>query len=503
MERKKGAAYSGTGSEKGPLDTSCKPVVDISGNRISCSLLVLIMLLSLTVWLLPPFAVSKLSPQAQKDGMIIGDAVGYDYFAELIIRKKAALFADRIFDNNNGELWLTAYRTPAYPLFLAFLKGVTGNNIACIMAIQAIVNLLNIVIIFLLAKQLFSSRAVGLIACALYGLDPIAIFRSTDISPDALFNFFFYSAMLLFIIAFKNGRKSKLLAFFTGVSLALSTLTKAFGAYTLPFFIIMFCLAQGRDWIGAKWKKGLFFLFLLVTGFIVTLAPWQFRNYKVFGSYAVSIMQGRQLYTYFAEGLKCKLENCDFNSEVMSRTQRADDAPWLKGVSNPFTASKMMQGRAIAFIFQHPFDYAELHFNGMREMLFPGKGSFGQYPFTVETLFDFFKIERFGMDRFGNIIDRLWDNGFMKMQWLYQRMIIFMTLFAFLVSLFEKKYVQTTFLGLTVLFFLSLVGPVGYARYKFLILTPLYLLAAYSANHIVRILRLIFYSWGKYSVNTY
>ena len=173
MERKKGAAYSGTGSEKGPLDTSCKPVVDISGNRISCSLLVLIMLLSLTVWLLPPFAVSKLSPQAQKDGMIIGDAVGYDYFAELIIRKKAALFADRIFYNNNGELWLTAYRTPAYPLFLAFLKGVTGNNIACIMAIQAIVNLLNIVIIFLLAKQLFSSRAVGLIACALYGLDPI------------------------------------------------------------------------------------------------------------------------------------------------------------------------------------------------------------------------------------------------------------------------------------------------------------------------------------------
>ncbi len=488
MEREKGDAYSGTGSKKGLQDPSWKPVAGVSGNRISCSLLVLIMLLSLAVWLLLPLAVSKLSPQAQKDGMIINDAVGYDYFAKLIIRKKAALFADRIYDDDHS-LWMTAYRTPIYPLFLAFLKVVTGNNIARIMALHTVVNLLNIVIIFLLAKQLFSSRAVGLIACALYGLDPIAIFRSIDISPDALFNFFFYSAMLLFIIALKKGRKSMLLAFFTGVSLAFSTLTKPLGAYSLPLFIIMLCFAQGRDWIGANWKKGLIFLFLLVSGFVVTLSPWQFRNYKVFGSYAVSIMQGRQLYGYSGIGLKWELDEREWYSKEMIATHRTDNESRGKGIINPFTVSKMMQERAIAFIFRHPVDYMARHFNGMLRMLFPWKGEFSPPLVVEEALTDLFKINRFSVDRSGYIINRFRVNGFTEIQWLYQRMIIFMTLFAFLMSPFEKKHVQTTFLGLTALFFLFLAGPVGYSRYKFLILAPLYLLAAYSADYIVRILR--------------
>ena len=457
MEHEKGNACFGSGSAKGLLDPRLEPVVGISGDRIFCSLWVLIMLLSLTMWLLPSFAVSKLSPQAQKDGMITSDAAGYDYFAELIIRKKAALFADRIYDGY-PSLWMTAYRTPAYPLFLAFLKVVTGNNIASIMALHTIVNLLNSIIIFLLAEQLFSSRVVGLIACALYGFDPIAIFRSTDISPDVLFNFFFYSAMLLFVIALKEGRKSMLLAFFTGVSLALSTLTKPLGGHSLLLFIILFCFAQGREWIGAKWKKGLIFLILLVSGFIVTLAPWKFRNYKVFGSYAVSIMQGMHLFDVVDN---CKLEDRDWYSEQTNRTLRAENKSRWKGISNPFTVSKMMQERAIALISRHPVDYVALHFNGMLQMLFPWKGEFCQPLVVEEALTDIFKINRFSLDRFGNIINRFRLNRFTEMQWRYQRMIIFMTLFAFPMSLLEKKYVQTTFLGLTALFFLLLAGSGG------------------------------------------
>ncbi|MBI4491029.1 MAG: glycosyltransferase family 39 protein [Deltaproteobacteria bacterium] len=169
----------------------------------------------------------------------------------------------------NGSL--TSWRPPLYPFVLSVLYTLTGTTDPVVaQGFQAILSLLNGLLVYLLGRSLFGERA-GLGATLLFTFYPSFLFYNNHILTEVLFTFLLTLTGYCFLAYLQTGRLPLLGA--SGVALGLAVLTRDI---VWPMAGVMALLIWDVTRPGLTRWSGHSVALLLP--FLVVVTPWIIRN---------------------------------------------------------------------------------------------------------------------------------------------------------------------------------------------------------------------------------
>jgi 4-amino-4-deoxy-L-arabinose transferase-like glycosyltransferase len=179
---------------------------------------------------------------------------------------------------------LTSFRAPGFPLVLAGLYAVTGDNPAAAYLLFCLLGATACVLTYALAREVMAetgARLVGVFA-AIYL--PHVYVATTFISENVYVP---CVALGLWLIAhFVNQRCIGMLAA-AGLALGWATLTRPSALLLLP---ILLCVLAWND---VRLRGGRPLAYLLFTiGFVGVILPWTLRNYEVHGKWILVATNG-------------------------------------------------------------------------------------------------------------------------------------------------------------------------------------------------------------------
>ncbi len=166
---------------------------------------------------------------------------------------------------------LPFFRPPGLPLFIAGATLCHPDQIWRIKAALATVDTISVVIIFLLAEQLFHKRPVSFIAGAAATIYPFFIVQVCDVQTEALFMFFLVAAIWLALKAMQE--PSFRLMLLAGAVSAAAALVRPVGLLLLPVL-----LASPAYLRSAKEKDYARLAGAFAIGAVFCLCPWIIRN---------------------------------------------------------------------------------------------------------------------------------------------------------------------------------------------------------------------------------
>ena len=214
------------------------------------------------------------------DEIYVGDAKDYDRLAVGLVE------TGRYLTEAGAPSCL---RPPLYPWLVAAgyqLFGVQNHD--AIRLAQAALSLVNVVIVYRLGLLLFSGQA-AVVAAALFCFYPSMLGFNNLILSETLFTLLASLAVLLTGEAIQ--RHSLRWLAVAGIVLGLGVLTRSILWLYLPFLTLFLLIVWEGDW-GRKAAAGL----VLVAAFVVTIAPWAYRNTKVQKTLTlIDVMGGRNV----------------------------------------------------------------------------------------------------------------------------------------------------------------------------------------------------------------
>ncbi len=206
------------------------------------------------------------------------DAIHYDTIAWNLSQGNG-------YSNQAGEP--TAFRPPAYPLFLAGIYSVAGRHLDWVRWIQAFLGATICVLVCLTARRLYDEGCAKLagVLCALY---PPLILPTSAILTEIMFMFWLALAVYGLI-----SKKTIWWRAASGSLLGMALMTRPILVFFLPFLIVWFIL--GRE------RRVLFSTAAFMGGMMVVTLPWVIRNYSQFGAFVpLTTSGGTSLYcSYF------------------------------------------------------------------------------------------------------------------------------------------------------------------------------------------------------------
>ncbi len=170
----------------------------------------------------------------------------------------------------------SAHRMPLYPLFLAGIYALFGQEASWVWLLQCVLGALTAGLVYALAENFLASRwalLAGLLAVAY----PPFLRGCGFILTETLFTFLWVGALCAVGpgLCSLTARRAVL----AGVLFGLATLTRPL-AFWFPFGLVG--LQMCRYLLGRSWPKKTVLALLL--GFSLTLAPWALRNWVSLGS---------------------------------------------------------------------------------------------------------------------------------------------------------------------------------------------------------------------------
>ena len=287
---------------------------------------------------------------------LIGQPWNQDVVAQEILDGDAAVY-DRIAREFLTGLWITDMpwahdRTFGYPFFLTAIYAVSNNAIWLVLALQTLMNILMVPMVYLASKTLFGSQQSGTFAAGLFALSAIPLaWAARFLFTETLFTFLF----LIFIMVYLRIWRSESLRWFVllGILLGIGTVIRS----VLQFFVVIpvvIIFLQDRT----IRNKTLTAIAILI-GLLVTIAPFQLINYSQYGHYSMSTISGNVLFKSIAQA-KAMTDGTNFYEASDSLTGQ----DW-KDIENPFDRSAVAKRQGIKHILKHPQDFASLHLLGM------------------------------------------------------------------------------------------------------------------------------------------
>ena len=268
-----------------------------------------------------------------------------------------AMVYDRIARGFLTGLWITDMpwahdRTFGYPFFLTAIYAISNNAIWLVLALQTLMNILMVPMVYLTSKTLFGSQQSGTFAAALFALSAIPLaWAARFLFTETLFTFLF----LIFIMVYLRIWRSESFRWFLllGILLGIGTIIRSI----LQFFVVipvMIILLQDRT----IRNKTLVTIAILI-GLLVTIAPFQLINYAQYGHYSMSTASGSVLSKSI---INAKALTYGTNRDEAKGSLRGQD--W-KDIENPFDRSAITKRQGIEYVLKHPLDFASLHLLGM------------------------------------------------------------------------------------------------------------------------------------------
>jgi 4-amino-4-deoxy-L-arabinose transferase-like glycosyltransferase len=168
----------------------------------------------------------------------------------------------------------TAWRPPAYPVFLAGIYKIAGVNVTRATMVQVILGGLTVLMLTAVGAMILGwPRA--LIAGAIAAVYPALVWLPRLLLSENVSLFLMLVSLVTIILYLRTSRKVWIIVF--GVICALNSLVRG-GNLFLPIVVALGLLAL--HW--RNWKRLVPPLLAMTVAFVVTLLPWTIRNYRVF-----------------------------------------------------------------------------------------------------------------------------------------------------------------------------------------------------------------------------
>jgi 4-amino-4-deoxy-L-arabinose transferase-like glycosyltransferase len=186
------------------------------------------------------------------------------------------------------------FRTPGYPLLLAGLFKVYGDNPPVLSArvLNALLGTLTVGAVGWWTTQLFDART-GRVAGWLAALYPGVVAMSAFVLTEAPFGLFMVFQLALWSAAWKttSSRASIALSATAGVAAGLASLVRPSWLLFTPFaLVIALIVDRGR---GRQLVSGI----AMMVGLVTCMLPWWVRNVQVTGHFVTTTLQvGASLY---------------------------------------------------------------------------------------------------------------------------------------------------------------------------------------------------------------
>lgn len=223
----------------------------------------------------------------------------------------------------------SATRTPVYPLFIAGLYTLFGQNVLVIAFVQVLLDTLSAVLVTLLGLRLVSARAARFGGLG-YALSLGAAVHTVFILTETLFTLILLSAVLSLSLYREGKRRRWLIG--GGILTGLAVLIRPIALF-LPLMALTFI------WMADPTKRRRFIAsgFVYLAAVVVVVAPWVMRNYRAMGSATVSTISGQYILFYNAASLRAEMEGIsqtqaretiqdEVNAELLARGWMGEEA---------------------------------------------------------------------------------------------------------------------------------------------------------------------------------
>lgn len=265
-----------------------------------------------------------------------------------------ALLSDGVFASVPGAP-PTAFRTPLYPLYLAFCLLISGKSLGFCAAASAVLGGLIAAPVYL-AARLFGNWKVAFFAALLFALNPTAIALSPMFLSDTLFLFLF-SIQMLFFLKFIRCRFA--LFFFVSVfAAALAVLVRPINLlWIVPCLFVLWLIP-----VLPAYLKGYYTFFALLI-YAAVLCPWMIRNdLTAHAGFRLDTVQSLTL-LHNTSALESQITG--ISAETLREEYRAEFARAYAADPERFAEPKKRADYEEAFlikkIMKHPVRYFMLH----------------------------------------------------------------------------------------------------------------------------------------------
>ncbi|MBU1862819.1 MAG: glycosyltransferase family 39 protein [Candidatus Omnitrophica bacterium] len=226
-------------------------------NKINCSILILLFFISFTIRLVAVLAL----PQEGSDS---GD---YIKLARNIRAHRSFSYDGTIPDDS---------RAPLYPAFIASVFFVCGESLPPIRIIQAGLDALTCLLVFICALILWENVLIAYLGCGIAMIHPSLIGSTTFILSETIATHVITFSLLFLMLAMKRSEKKYYM--FSGILLGIGTLGKPI-CLLFPLFLFMCCCMY------KKWRWVLPFFIIFIGSFCITILPWTARNFFQFNKF--------------------------------------------------------------------------------------------------------------------------------------------------------------------------------------------------------------------------
>jgi len=172
----------------------------------------------------------------------------------------------------------TAWRPPAYPVFLAGVYQIFGVNVTTATVVQAVLGGLTVLMLMLLGALILDwPRA--LIAGVIAAVYPVLVWLPRLLLSENLSFFLLLLTLVAIVMYLRTSRLIWMIVF--GVFCALNTLVRGSNLF-LP--VAVACILQIIRWRSRSlnWNQLIAPLIVLAVAFVLPFIPWTMRNYRVF-----------------------------------------------------------------------------------------------------------------------------------------------------------------------------------------------------------------------------
>ncbi len=185
----------------------------------------------------------------------------------------------------------TARLIIGYPMFIAGIFKVFGENILAVKIIQSVIEIFSCILFFLICLKFFDIR-YSLIVFTVFALFPSNILFAVTILTEPLFNFF---ALLVLYLSLQDEFLNTKKIFLLGIVWGLALLIRS--SFAISIFIIPVYLFYNRTRLfdgfsKTRNKKLILYSLLFYLGIGITLSPWLIRNKIEMGSFTLATQAG-------------------------------------------------------------------------------------------------------------------------------------------------------------------------------------------------------------------
>lgn len=153
----------------------------------------------------------------QKTTLSWGDEFYYDQLATNILHDHCFCYAP---DQPS------VYRPPLYPAVLALIYALWGHSYTAVLIVQAIAGAISALTLALIGRHLSGSLSVGLVAGALFTVNPVLVYATALLYTETLFVFLLLVAVYLWLKLDRQGWTVTVVSLGSGLILGVATLMR-------------------------------------------------------------------------------------------------------------------------------------------------------------------------------------------------------------------------------------------------------------------------------------